>query len=394
MLIAHGPIAVISSFLFQKKEITKLTKVKKFLLFTFAFFLGILPDFDIFYLIATNRSPFDHHSLATHTPFFWIITTLMLFLVLSKVFEKKYYYALLISKVYLISTLSHVLVDTFSGFVKIFYPFSNQYFTIFGTSVPSNIFAGYLGDPAFGLEIVVIAIFIFLMLKIFLPKVEKIGIPLIVISICYLIFNIYFYTQSYQVNTYKLENGGPVFDQDKDGISDSRDYDIDNDFKDNFNEVSKEDRLLKVNEIFEKNPTLLPKNKRFLEKVLYFYGGLNIERLILQAYHELGYPLNPIVWNFANLNNSTKRMDNLYQYLLSDEKFGEVLVDDGEALSKRGEIKAGSLIIIQKGSEYCLGIYISRDEIIYEDENGRPTVKSWFDFINIDREMYDIFIEY
>ena len=122
MLIAHGPLAVLSTNLILKNDLNGKRSDTTALIYLTAFISGILPDFDFFYLIALGKPAFLHHSLITHTPIFWIALFLLVKYLYPKVLNRKIPTIDLVLKAFLIGTLSHLLVDTLMGHIPLFYP--------------------------------------------------------------------------------------------------------------------------------------------------------------------------------------------------------------------------------------------------------------------------------
>lgn len=398
MLIAHGPLAVISSYFLQSREIDGLKKTDKFLILLIAFFLGILPDFDIFFAMTLHKSVFDHHNFFTHTPFFWITTGILLYIVLRYIFkEKGKGFALLLGKVYIFSTLSHIFADLLTGHIRLLFPFSNQFFTFFGNILPNNVFVGYIGNPVFGLEIVLISIFLFICFKMYLPKLTKIAVVLIPLTSIYFLFNIFIYTQTYQKDLYIKEMGRPIYDLDSDGLANTKDYDVNNNFTDNFHEINIEELREKIVDILKENPILLSKNVNMFEKVKYTYGGLDIQRVVFQAYQELRSPLAPVIWDYMHKNDIESPKEGLYTYLLSTDTFIDISRNNLPLSFVAIDFNFGPLLIIRGDTDnYSLGIILSQNNILYEDSNGNLITSTWNELIKLPTqgENIQLFIQY
>ncbi|MCC7290277.1 metal-dependent hydrolase [bacterium] len=363
MLIAHGPLAVISSYYIQKDSLKKIKKINLTLLYIVAFLLGIFPDFDIFYLVSKGESSFNHHGLITHVPLFWIAVSFVLWAVL-KTFIKGINEKLrsLIVITFAISTLSHIAADLFTGHIMLFYPFSNDYFTLFGNIVPDNMFGGYFANPIFAVEIIIIGLFVILLAKQFLNLNLQMILP---VTITYFLFNCFIYTQNYQIDIYSKVQGNPVFDKDKDGLADAYDYDSDNNFVNNFDQVSKEELLTEV-ETIRGRTRLIPSNPASTsDKLLYLYGGHTTLRLIIQAYAQTGNYLSPVVHNYMKQTEVKRFSEGLYAYLLSTGKFLK---------PKENFIPIpGALVIVKYKKNYALGIVQRDGSVLIDDKNGVPT---------------------
>lgn len=370
MLIAHGPIATLTSAFVVKDEFKKLKIVEKVLFILFTLLLGILPDFDIFYLVARGQSALMHHHLITHTPIFWILLGLILYL-LMKIFHfpKSKRLKRMFFLTFLISSLSHLFFDLFTGHIMLFYPFSKHFYTIFGNLVADNLFSGYIGNPIFGLEVLILFVFLFFLGNTFL-KLKLLFFP--ILAGVYLLFNIFIYTQTYQVELYKRDGDGfPAYDTDRDGLANPYDLDFDNNFIDNYKQVSKEELLLQ----FEKIPqNYLPSmNRNIYEGLKYYYGGNTMLRAVLQAYAQTDNYLTPVVHNYMKQNGVDRFSDGLYQFLHSTNDFKQI---DGS-----NQLIPGALVMRKDGFN-ALGIVLSDGRILIEDMNGKPTYYSSTDDLN------------
>lgn len=370
MLIAHGPIATLLSVCVVKNEFKKFKTVEKVLFMLLTLLLGILPDFDIFYLVSRGKSPFMHHHLITHTPIFWILLGLILYLLITIFnFPKSRKLKKVFILTFLISSLSHLFFDLFTGHIMLFYPFSKNFYTIFGNLIADNLFSGYLGNPIFGLEVLILSIFLyFLGYTFFKFNLQFIAI----LGGVYLLLNIFTYTQTYQVELYKRDRYGyPVYDIDSDGLANPYDLDIDNNLIDNYNQVSKEELLLQ----FEKIPQeFLPsKNRSIYENLRYIYGGNTILRAILHAYAQTNNYLTPVIHNYMKQNEIDRFTDGLYQFLLSTNDFKQI--------SEKDELIPGALVIRKDGYN-AIGIVLKDRRILIEDTNGKPTYYSSSDNLN------------
>lgn len=377
MLIAHGPIAVLTAFAFQKKEFNSLSYTEKVLFIISSVILGILPDFDMFYLVARGRPAFQHHDLISHTPIFWIVLGIILFFSMkifkfpkSDTFKKMFLVTLLIG------ALSHIFADLFTGYIMLLYPFSNQYFTFLGGLLPDNMFSGYLANPIFGLEILIISIFIFFIIK------EYFNIKpafIILLSSLYFVFNCFMYSNTYQIDMYKKNsNGSPIYDTDRDSLADSYDYDYDNNFVNNFDQVPKKELFEQFQKVLQSTKFIPSKNRSVVENVTYYYGGHDILRGILQSYAQTGNYLTPVVHDYMERNSIKNFSEGLYPYLLSTQKF--------KNFKEIKNFELGSLVIanwnpqvetsINSKPEFTLGVVIGEGLVLINDKEGKPTTYS------------------
>lgn len=363
MLIAHGPIAIIATKISNGRLLKTLRKKDLILLYIFSFFLGILPDFDLFYLASINKPPFLHHTLITHTPILWIVVTILVAFILEylkwprTITKRKIIYITILS-----STISHMLADLLGGHIMFFTPFYSQYLTILGNTFPDNLFAGYFANPVFALEILFISIcFVYLVYEFINVKVFTI----LALPIIYLVFNLYMYSSVYQIDVYKKENGNPIFDTDKDRLADSYDYDMDNNFVDNYKQVNKETLLNEFEKVISSTKLLPSKNRNTTEQLKYLYGGHTLLRAILQSYAQTGNYLTPVVHEYMNKNKIERFSEALFPYLLSTNTFKES--------TEVKNIIPGSLVIIKYSeNEYSLGLVLRSGKLLVQNIYGVP----------------------
>jgi hypothetical protein len=357
MLIAHGPTALLVNSFLLRKEIKEFNTLEKVIFFSISFLLGILPDFDIFYLASMGRPAFEHHSLLTHTPSFWISLGLVILLIcyifkLSKKNTKIFIF------VFLGAMISHILTDAIAGNIMFFFPFYNQYYTLIGNALPDNIFGGYLKSPVFALELIILAFSInYLVFSYLKVKLNW----LVYGTMAYLLFSSFMYSQTYQIDLYKKLNGNPIIDTDLDGLADTYDYDFDNNFVNNFDQVSKSDLLNEFEKVSNSTSFVPSKRRSVTDELLYIYGKHTILRGILQAYAQTGNYLPPVIHEYMHRNNIEKFSDGIIAFLLDSKRIKEIL-----------QPVPGSLAMAKYGETFTIGIVLRNGDIFIENENGYP----------------------
>ncbi|MCK9368970.1 metal-dependent hydrolase [Candidatus Dojkabacteria bacterium] len=374
MLIAHGPIAIIGSWLPFRKQIEKKRKSAKPLLLLFFFLAGILPDFDFFFLILNSNKSIQHHELITHTPIFWLICSIVLFLSLllisknkklGKIFRKEN--IILLSTTFLISTLSHVFFDYITGYIMLFYPFSLHAYTLFGNILPSNIFSGYLFNPLFAIELLIttISVSALLVTTKFRQKVLIITL-IILLPLTYIFFNFYLYNNNYHPAPMLNTIGMPIADLDRDGLLNQDDSDADNNGIDNFKQADRKEISNVAKAISEsKVPIYSTNTKNILSRLNLLYGGVTVRRLIFESFWDQGNPLEPVIIDFANKNGIKTIKDATNQFFIQNITGLKLPVE-------------GSLILVDYGGErYGIGIYINKENVVYEDIDGNPKIDKY-----------------
>ena len=115
-----------------------------------------LPDFDMLYFYLDPAHPHTHHAYWTHTPWFWLGALLALLLIAWYLRRRDLFAIVLVGGV---NILLHVILDTPTGFIEWFAPWSHApigYVTIPQRYRlwPLNFFLHW----TFALEIVVIVV--------------------------------------------------------------------------------------------------------------------------------------------------------------------------------------------------------------------------------------------
>ncbi|HVX93185.1 MAG TPA: metal-dependent hydrolase [Candidatus Dojkabacteria bacterium] len=310
MIIAHASVSIIANRLLNKKGYKN--KGISIMSDILAAIFGIFPDFDFFYLVAFGGSSFDHHSLASHTPIFWIFIFLILrygLYFISKFFNKdtKSTFNKEIIDTFtlslLIGTLSHIVADLFTGQIRLLYPFVNYGFSLFGNLTPNNLFAGYIMNPIFGLELIVIITSIYiLVVDYFKTKGYKKLLQFFTFFFSILIIVSYgaIYYMTYHKEVFPLDqNGLPNYDQDKDHLIDTSDLDTNNDGKNNLQDVDYKQLVRDANDIL--NSHKLTGYNRFALKI----GGYDSSRIIFGAYAQQDKSAIPVLDNYMLVNHIT-----------------------------------------------------------------------------------------
>ena len=89
---------------------------------------GIFPDLDIFYFYLIDYRQTLHHTYWIHTPFDWLIISIIFFTVAHLVKNKKYK---MIGVLFFSNIFLHLLLDTIVGGISWLYPISNKSFFLF-----------------------------------------------------------------------------------------------------------------------------------------------------------------------------------------------------------------------------------------------------------------------
>ncbi len=327
MFLAHAPISFLSNEIIQRKRISKLTQNEKIFVGLFSLLAGIAPDLDLFVLQGLDLPTFIHHQIISHTPIFYIaawICLRLLFWFLYRFLSKKTSKFLnreLLSVVldtFLIATLFHLFADFLVGRIMILYPFSTQGYTLFENLFEPNLFAGYFFGISFGIEKVIISIFVVYLFNKILKQSKFLKVfNICIITVCSLFLSLNIYSS---FNTYNksipLDSSNTLnHDIDFDFVMDDADMDVDNDGADNILDVDIKGLVGQVNDIISSSKWSAYDDNHLISAYKRQYGGFTSYRLISQAYFNLHSPITPVLWNQAvvdgDINNYADEFDGL-----------------------------------------------------------------------------------
>lgn len=162
MIFSHAPFGFITAYIASKICKNKITKKQTFWLFLIGTITAVFPDFDLFYyyLISTN---FTHREMITHTPFLYLTIFLIIFLagsLLKRPFLKY------VSVIILLSSFSHLLLDSIGSGVSWLYPVSDLLYGLLNISYLEN---GFYGENLFvinfSLELLILLSFLNILLS-------------------------------------------------------------------------------------------------------------------------------------------------------------------------------------------------------------------------------------
>jgi inner membrane protein len=377
MFLAHGPLGYITNELIQKKAISELKSHDQVIVAVSALLFGILPDIDLLILQMFNIPPFAHHNYFTHTPIFyigiWLILKLIVY-VFPKILNKKTSGVLhlnllnILLNTFLICTMVHFLGDIIVGSIMIFYPFSTVHISIFEDILEPNNFVSYFFLPYFSIEILICAIFFAMIYKKFFRKntlFEIFKYALLVISAAFFIVTTFFQFKTYNKSYLYDSNGEQIYDTDYDGLEDSDDLDVDNDWKGNIIDIELDKLVTEVKNILNSRK-LASYNKNSVEFLL---GGFDSYRVISQAYFNLHSPIEPVLRNHSQKPGYEKGLDYtelLYKYFNDSGLLKEISLGEDITNSK------GSIFFLFDKDNNILNLGIVLDDgnigIVLKDE--------------------------
>lgn len=223
MIFSHAPAGFIATFATRYFWNKKLTKKQTYILYLIGIIAGIFPDIDVIYYYLINAST-RHRELITHSPFFYILIWIILYII-AYLTKKQILKSL--GLIIFTSSLSHFILDSITTGIPWFYPFSTRTW-------------GLLNLPWFNFQFIYEHLFIFIFsieALIFLIAVviltfwkgsQQIFLGTIFVSILVFIFWIFLLINI----TPHLANGRiDIYykDLDKDGIINMKDQDVDGD---------------------------------------------------------------------------------------------------------------------------------------------------------------------
>ncbi|MHC1717018.1 MAG: metal-dependent hydrolase [Candidatus Dojkabacteria bacterium] len=387
MLIAHAPLSYIANELIQKKGIRRLKISEQIVIALSSMFFGILPDFDFFLLTILKQPDFIHHDMITHTPIFYILVWVFLKVIYKpfvRLLNNKTSKSINIDMVnilintFLISTLLHLFADVLVSNLMFFYPIFNTKITILREIFEPNLFAGYTWSPLFATELVVISFFLLIALNRYF-KINKIiniiAKVLIAISLIYIPVSIYINMNTYNNSTLYDASKHLNYDTDYDGVIDHSDENISNKNIENILIPSSTDIFDSALNIINSKKWTGNQNGNRLEKLKYYFGGIDSYRLVSQTYYDLHLPIEPVLQSFyAKKNQVTsyayrkdlKYTDTLFSYFYDKNLLLELNLDSSPNLPK------GKIFFIVEKDKQIINLGITLDgnyaAIVLEDD--------------------------
>jgi inner membrane protein len=133
MIIAHGPAGYLCARFLSRTCFAKLIKPQGFKplyrIFMFAGILGgIFPDFDFIYHIFIDSDRTPHHKYLTHLPVFWLSLWVLCFFI-AYLLKHRQFFA--VATVFCFSAFVHLVLDTITGPIYWFAPFSHVGVNVF-----------------------------------------------------------------------------------------------------------------------------------------------------------------------------------------------------------------------------------------------------------------------
>ncbi len=357
MFLVHAPVSYLANAGLQKEKISTLKNSQKVFIAVLSLIFGILPDFDFLLLMMFDRPSYTHHDFFTHTPAYWIVLWLLLVIIMKLVYplfnrETKEFiskdFLNIILNTFLIAGLSHFFADLLVGNIMVFYPFSNEHFTLLRYIFEPSYFTGYFVSVYFAIEIIILAVFFWVFSKKFLIKQkwdDVVAVVLLVLTTLYLGFTVFINLKTYN-NTFLEGANIPYmdYDMDYDTLRDIEDWDVDNDGINNIEDAHIEKVVGNVKSIIGSNKLAISNPTSLVEKIEYKYGALDSFRLVSQAYYEDYSPIEPVLKDFYLKNLDSKRYTVKFdhQNVLKDYfEFYEMLIDlnvNSNPLLEKGKI--------------------------------------------------------
>ncbi|HCC68182.1 TPA: hypothetical protein DEP90_03220 [Patescibacteria group bacterium] len=357
MFIAHAPISYLANEVIQKKKLSNLKPSQQIFVVVCSLVFGVLPDMDLLVMMMTDRPPFSHHDVFTHTFTYWIAVWLLLSLISKlvyphlnnkmKQFLTKDFLNILL-KTFLIAGISHFLADLLVGNIMLLYPFTTRPFTILKYIFEPSYFSGYALSVFLAIEFIFIAIALLSLSRKFLKKFkwdDIIVYILLSVTGLYLLFTMFINTKTYN-NSFLDGTNKPYIDcdMDFDTLRDSEDADVDNNGIDNILDVDEEGLVVSIKDIVNSNKLAISGNGDLKDWIITKFGGLNSYRLVSQAFYENYSPIEPVLKDFYIKSLDKKKytvnldyQEVLRNYLLSKD----LLIDlnlEGSPLLASGKV--------------------------------------------------------
>lgn len=224
MIFSHAPLGFIITYSTSKIWKEKLTKRETFWIFFIGILFSIFPDVDLFYYYFISSGE-THRALITHTPFLYILLSLVVFLI-GFIFKRSF--VKLVALVVLLTSFSHLLLDSLGSGIAWLYPYNDLLYGFLSFSFLSEGFYGqYLFAIVYSLELLFILTFLGLL---FFIKFKKVKL-MVVFLVCVIILALTIIPLLFYLNQHMFSNNADNYydDLDRDGIMNMRDLDMDGD---------------------------------------------------------------------------------------------------------------------------------------------------------------------
>jgi len=167
MIIAHGPAGYLCARLLSRTRLGDMLKPQFnpfYRIFMFAGILGgIFPDFDFIYHVFIDSDRTPHHKYLTHLPIFWITLWLLCFFI-GYFLKHRQFFA--VATVFCFSGFVHLILDTITGPIYWFAPFSHIGVNVFKVADAHFWWvSNYLEHWTFLIEILIISVALYQFLR-------------------------------------------------------------------------------------------------------------------------------------------------------------------------------------------------------------------------------------
>ncbi|MBI2410298.1 MAG: metal-dependent hydrolase [Candidatus Kerfeldbacteria bacterium] len=253
MIFAHGPLGFVTTLTLRNAWIKRYPKKRRFgyWLLAIGWFGAIFPDVDLLYFYLHNASG-SHRDFITHTPILYLGVLVVGCLIAWLTKNTKLLFA---TFAFTLGTATHLLTDTVIGQIKIFYPFSYEFYGIADFhrfSITTNLlFFNFL------LEGICFFFFFYACLRLFVHNRRTYAI---VLSVLLLVFAAGVWSLM-QLNNhvYHGPHNGYFDDSDADGQDNYVDLDMDGDGVRNTDDIDSDgDEKSNAQEIIENSQWFLP----------------------------------------------------------------------------------------------------------------------------------------
>jgi hypothetical protein len=246
----------------------------------------------------------------------------------------------------------------------LFYPLTDTQSTLLFWILEPNLFAGYFLSPILAIELIFISIFAFVVYKMFFKETTLLNIlskSFIAVTVLILPLSTYILLNTYNRSYLYDKEGNIQVDVDYDTLKDSLDLDVGNIGENNIVQAKKEDILKSTYDIINSNKWAGRKDSESpSSKLKYKLGAHDSYRIVVQAYYNIGLPLNPVLRDYAIKKDSFKSYNYEYNYsklLFEYLKENNILdvVEENESL----ELESGKIFFLMDEDEKIINMGIT-----------------------------------
>lgn len=387
MIFSHAPLGFITTYIASKKHKEKLSKKQTFWIFLLGIIFSIFPDFDLFYYYFISASE-THRALVTHTPFLYILISLSIFLV-GVALKNKFYKFL--SLIILLSSFSHLILDSLGSGIAWLYPFNNLPYGLLSIS--------FLGEGLYGqnffavnysIEAIILVIFFSMLVVLKYKKLRKIILITAPVFVIGLVSTLFYLNQ----HMFSINSNNYYADMDQDGVMNMKDLDMDGDSilnlqDDDANNNGKENINDLVKTAWRMEGVYYDRSEEGLYGLFSRFGFLSNIDIVYKPYDYSGMFLKSEIKNDFVENPTNYLGEPEKDYLFNDNVENLYTYCENKDFLHEDELKIGDMVFYEQDSKINhVSLLIEKPDIVLDAGIESKVIKT--NIKNVSRQFGDI----